>query len=255
METVSAVVRTFWLSMHVPYACRHAGACCSSGWPIPVERERVAAISVLRHDRSWLRRVVDAPADVSGVLALSNAGHCVFHRRGCEIQHAFGHRALPTACQHFPRVVLIDPRGVSVTLSHYCPTAAELLFTHEGPVTIVEGPPVLPEGDPEGLDARDVLPPLLVAARASASSRHFASSVLMDWDGYRAWEEHMVHVLANAGLRPEIAIDRLERDLWKLQQWRPGTDSLRSRVRRIEEREPTLEREDSTEPITAGARR
>lgn len=48
-----------------------------------------------------------------------------------------------------------------VTLSHYCPTAASLLFDDHGPIAIVEGPsPVAGFDIPEGLDARESLPPL-----------------------------------------------------------------------------------------------
>jgi hypothetical protein len=200
-------MRTFWLSMHVPYACRHSGTCCSSGWAIPLERLREPAVRRLRPDDAWLRPAPGAPDDVTGVLALSPRGHCVFHDHGCEIQRALGHDALPSACQHFPREVLIDPRGVFVTLSHYCPTAADLLFSHVGAVEIVEGPPAIPHGEPEGLDARDVLPPLLT------------DGVLMDYDTYTAWESHMVRVLTADDDRPaEAVLDVLDADLARLQQ-------------------------------------
>lgn len=231
METVHRRTRTFWLSMHVPYACRHAGACCSAGWQIPVERGRVAQVTLLRRD-AWLRPLAGAPPDVAGTLAVSESGHCVFHHAGCEIQHAFGHAALPSACQHFPRVVLLDPRGVFVTLSHYCPTAADLLFSHVGPVEVVEGPAVLPDGVPEGLDARDVLPPLLVSH--SGRSRRPQSRVevqgqsrvpvLMDWEACSAWEAHMVAVLTRTAAPAEETLAALEADMALLQRWRPGAD-------------------------------
>lgn len=217
METVQGPARTFWLSMHVPYACRHAGVCCSSGWDIPIERERVPLAGALRSDVAWLRPVGNAPPDVAGVLAVTDGGTCVFRTGRCEIQRAYGHGALPAACQHFPREVLIDPRGVFVTLSHYCPTALERLLVHAGPVEIVPGPPVLPEGEPEGLDARDVLPPLLV------------EGVLMDWEGYSAWEAHMVAVLTGGGA-PERCVARLEEDLREVQRWRPGGLPLRAAI-------------------------
>ena len=212
-------MRTFWLSMHVPYACRDSGVCCSSGWAIPLERVRVGAVGAIRSDTSWLLPAAGAPEDVAGVLAVSASGHCVFHRDGCEIHRTVGHGALPTACQHFPREILIDPRGVFVTLSHYCPTAADLLFTHAGPVEIVEGPPAVPDGDPEGLDARDVLPPLLT------------EGVLMDLEGYSAWEAHMVRVLTRDDeAPPEAALDALEGDFAILQRWRPGGETLAAAV-------------------------
>jgi Fe-S-cluster containining protein len=254
--------------MHVPYACRHAGACCSSGWPIPIERVRVPSAASLRADASWLRAADGAPDDVAGVLAQSDSGHCVFHRGGCEIQHAHGHSALPTACQHFPRVVLLDGRGTFVSLSHYCPTAADLLFTYEGRVEIVEGPDALPAGEPEGLDAREVLPPLLGArsrhpaelvknrdvhagssgARSRhqrqapagySNSRHLQTSpVLMDLEGYSAWEAHMVDALANTHNSADEALDRLDDDLRSLQKWRPGRDTLTDAVSALRSQEP-----------------
>jgi hypothetical protein len=158
----------------------------------------------------------DAPSDVAGVLASDRDGRCVFYARhegesaagGCEIHRTLGPAALPSACQHFPRECLIDPRGVSVTLSHYCPTAASLLFSHAGPVTIVEGPPVLTSGDPEGLDARDVLPPLL------------RPELLMDHAAYHAWETHLVKSLTSSDNEPEQVLMALDHDARTLCAWR-----------------------------------
>jgi hypothetical protein len=208
--------------MHVSYGCRHAGACCSSGWPIPIELGRAAAVGLLRGDGSWLVPAPGAPPEVAGTIAVTAGGHCAFHGDGCGIQRALGHAALPSACQHFPREVLIDRRGALVTLSHYCPTAVDLLFDHAGPVEIVEGPPAIPQGDPEGLDARDVLPPLL------------AEGVLMDLDGYSAWEAHMVRVLCtDDGRSARDAVTTLEHDLAVVQRWRPGDYSLSEEISRL----------------------
>jgi lysine-N-methylase len=160
-------VKFFWLNVHVPYACRDSGMCCTAGWPIPVERARVPAIDAAIAQKviplrvqPWLSPAADAPDDVGGVLALRDNGHCVFFeagRSGCAI-----HEVKPAACVHFPYVCLIDPRGVRVTLSHYCPTAASLLFEHDDDIAIVEGPSPVPDGHVlEGLDARDALPPVL----------------------------------------------------------------------------------------------
>jgi hypothetical protein len=225
---------TYWLSLHAPYACRHAGACCSSGWPIPIERLRVEAVSRLRNDDAWLHSRAGAAADVAGVIAVSDNGHCVFHQHGCEIHRTLGRDALPAACQHFPRQVVIDARGVFVTLSHYCPTAAELLFTHVGPVDIIEGPPAIPQGTPVGLDAREVLPPLLVAERKGvgagrlgrARRRAPRHAILMDLDGYSAWEAHMVAVLTRHHGPAEEALTQLRADLAIVQRWRPGQRTL-----------------------------
>lgn len=90
------------------------------------------------------------------------------------MQHALGHDALPLACRQFPRVTVLDPRGASVTLSHYCPTAAGLL-KDDGPVAIeINGATFPPGGEYVGLDAQDALPPLL------------CRDVLMDWESWWA---------------------------------------------------------------------
>jgi hypothetical protein len=171
-----------------------------------METSRVAGVSRaiadgrLRAPVSWLKQVDAAPADVAGVLALSERGHCIFHGEGCAIHSALGHAAMPAACQHFPRVVLIDPRGVFVTLSHYCPTAAAMLLEDNRPVSIVDGPAALP-GDamPEGLDARDAWPPLR------------SPRLLMDLDEYGAWERDIVDRLTRSDA-PESVLDELLED-------------------------------------------
>ena len=106
---------------------------------IPLERDRVPSIAQaiaagrIAVEVPWLLPVVNQPADVAGLLTEFH-GRCVFHQsQRCSIQSVLDHRAIPVACQHFPRVCLIDDRGVSVTLSHYCPTAASLLDWYEGP--------------------------------------------------------------------------------------------------------------------------
>jgi hypothetical protein len=211
-------VGNFWLSMHLPYRCREAGTCCRSGWPIPLERVRVPAIAAaisegrLRAPSNWLHQVSDQPPDVAGVLSPDASGRCLFHSAGCEIHRALGHDALPSACRHFPRRCLIDARGVSVTLSHYCPTAASLLFEHTGGVEIVEGPAPV-NGRPEGLDARDALPPFLTPR------------VLMDVASYTAWEAHMIRVLAGApdvGRSAEDVLALLDEHARIIATWRPG---------------------------------
>jgi Fe-S-cluster containining protein len=193
---------TFWLSTHLSYACRHSGVCCSSRWPIPIERDRAARVQhAIESGRlavqagSWLDPDPRAPSEVAGVLALQASGACVFHRPhsrpgadggGCAI-----HATRPVSCEHFPFVCVTDPRGVHVSLSHYCPTAAELLFTATAPVAVVTGPAVLPDGrEPEGLDAREALPPV-DDARVGSGPR------LMAWDEVSSWEQALVTTLAN----------------------------------------------------------
>lgn len=177
-------MRFFWLNFHVDYACRHSGACCSAGWPIPVEKNRVAQIQRISHHADWLAPAIGAPDEVAGTLAFGPGGDCVFHgSRGCGI-----YSMRPASCAHFPYVCLIDQRGVQVTLSHYCPTAAAMLFDHDGPIEIVEGPaPPTGLAIPEGLDARDSLPPLASPTR------------LMSFDEFSAWEKNTIRTVGAYG--------------------------------------------------------
>lgn len=161
--------------------------CCTSGWPIPVERANVSLIEetiarkvIPLRVQPWIIPANDAPEDVAGMLAVRENGHCVFFEAGesgCSI-----HDVKPAGCVHFPYVCLIDQRGVHVTLSHYCPTAASLLFEHRDPIAIVEGPAPV-EGDSiEGLDARASLPPV---------SRD-SSNRLMSLDDLDAWQRDQI---------------------------------------------------------------
>lgn len=224
-----------WLSCHVHYACRHLGACCRSGWPLPVEHAAVAAIdaAVVRGKvwtvdghADWLDEAAHAPGDVRGTFRQAHGG-CVFHvpappltvragsrERYCGLHAGLGHAALPLSCQHFPRICLVDDRGVRVSLSHYCPTAAAMLVDHDAPVAIGDGPPPVPgRAVPEGLDARGQLPPRLT------------DRVLMDLDGLTAWEAHVVAVLAGAGAEasPERAVARVAADATRLTGWLPAS--------------------------------
>jgi Fe-S-cluster containining protein len=201
------------LSIHARYVCAHAGACCRAGWTIPVEEHlveplRTIGITIGRD------RVVQAHADGQCVFFEADAGRlCTIHRRA-------GAARLPSVCRQFPRVVVTDPRGASITLSHFCPTAAGLLF-EPTPLAIVEAPPPLAlDGDVEGLDATAVLPPLL------------SQGVLTDWEGYSAWEEAAVDLFNVAGLEPEQAVLWLEQATELACSWRPGLESLAAAVRR-----------------------
>jgi Fe-S-cluster containining protein len=164
-------VKYFWLNFHRAYACRHSGACCKSGWSIPVEPERARLIK----PGEWL--------DADGTLPRDADGACIFHQDRCTV---YEHR--PLSCMHFPYVCMIDPRGVHVTLSHYCPTAAGLLFEHDGPIEVVEGPSPVPLlGIPEGLDARESLPPI---DTRSDKPR------LLSWEEFSHWERDELRTLA-----------------------------------------------------------
>jgi hypothetical protein len=145
----------------------------------------------------------------------------VFYESGekrCIVHRDLGEAHLPTTCRHFPRVSVQDRRGTFVSLSHFCPTAASMLF-RDSPIEIVAEPPAFPETDYDGLIVTaDDLPPLL------------HPRVLMDLDGYSAWERHMVGRCADVQERPESVLATLMRDADLLRRWRPGTVTLSEAV-------------------------
>jgi hypothetical protein len=246
-----AAAPTLWLSCHAGYACRHSGACCRAGWPLPVDASTAAGIdaavaigriATVDAGRAWLDASAEAPSGMAGTFRLVDRA-CVFHvrrdpdaspgagpgDRHCAIHATLGHDALPASCRHFPRVCLIDDRGVRVTLSHFCPTAVAMLVDDDRPLAIVAGPHAVPGlAVPEGLDARAQLPPRLTDA------------TLADWEGLSRWEAHVVAYLAGrdaAADPPERALLDLRQHADRLAAWTPGRDPLVQAVAALD-REP-----------------
>ena len=215
------------LSFHASYRCQHRGACCESGWPIPVEAERIAPIqhavaSGQLHappGHAPLQFPTGAPSDAPALLAITHRA-CVFrHASRCDIHAALGPAALPLACRQFPRVCVLDPRGVSVTLSHYCPTARAMLTDVPAPSRIVTDATAFPyDAEYSGLDARAALPPLL------------RRDVLMDWDSWWHCEALAVDLIANATASPGEAIARLHVAVEETRAWSPSQGPLLSRI-------------------------
>lgn len=208
---------TFCLSVHAAYACRHSGACCTAPWRIPIEPATLRAVRT----HAGIAEKLDRAHDVSYV-GRRDDGACVFFEadrgRFCAIHRVAGASLLPSACRHFPRVVLRDPRGTFVTLSSFCPTAAAML-EEDVPLRIVEAPPSLAlDGTLEGLDATGVLPPLL------------RDGVLMDYDGYAAWERAAIAVLDRDDLDADAALDAIADATDLVQRWKPGTGSLTTHI-------------------------
>jgi len=214
---VTAVPRVRSLSIHADYGCGRTGACCSSGWEIPVEpeaEERIRA-GLRPGETAAFRPLAFLPHGARVVLRTDATGRCVFLEggrgpHGCAVHRQVGEEALPSACRQFPRVATLTPLGVSVALSHYCPTAAGALFRDDLPLAVVDGPPAFPAAWPwEGLDAREALPPLL------------RPGVLMDWPGLERWERFCVSVLAEEGRDVEDALGILERAAEEARRWTP----------------------------------
>jgi hypothetical protein len=196
--------------------------------PLHQSLERAIEWGQLRlDDHAGGERLFEAADDLPGaepfVLGRRANGACLFFEpsRGnlCAIQRQMDHAHLPSACRHFPRVVTIDPRGVFVSMSHVCPTAAGLLFSGGSAHVVMSGPAVDDRGVWEGLDARDALPPQLSA------------DVLWDWDGWDQWERGAVRLLAGDGGTPEVALSRLAAAVARTEAWRPEHGPLEEVVR------------------------
>ncbi|NQU44320.1 hypothetical protein HQ520_13605, partial [bacterium] len=116
-------------------------------------------------------------------------------------------------CLLFPRLCVITPRGVFLSLSHFCPTAAELLFREDQTIAESIEPVVDPSAYPRdgryaGLDARTHRPPLL---RPDAP---------ISWEGYALWERHTLDFISQERFTPEEALILLATTAEKLRAWK-----------------------------------
>ena len=223
----------FALSIHADYRCRHSGACCTADWDVPVELPvyrtlkdavdagRLQPHAAARHLDPFIVEP-DLPEDAAAILERTETGSCVFldsQTKLCIVHRDAGEPALPATCRYFPRLAVRDGRGTFITLSHFCPTAASMLFRDGCPLTIASGPPAFPAGDYEGLVVTsDDLPPLLTP------------TTLMDPAGYSAWERHMVMRCAETRRSPEEVVATLARDARLLRTWKPGRQTLAAAV-------------------------
>lgn len=182
----------FALSAHATYQCRHSGACCTAGWGIPVEAHLQPTLGI-----TWL--IPDAD------------GTCPEYDRPsglCRIHRAHGEAMLPESCYHFPRRARIDDRGIAVSLSLYCPTAAAMLLDAHDPLDIVHNPEAFPASRGyDGLDASGDWPPLL------------RPDVLFDLDSFAAWERCLVRTLADSPDTVASTLARIADTAERLREW------------------------------------
>jgi hypothetical protein len=137
--------------------------------------------------------------------------------RRCRIHRALGHEALPLSCRQFPRVSVLEPRGISLTLSHFCPTAASLLEPAV-PFGLTSHPPAFSDrSEYAGLDVRDAVPPLL------------RPDMAMDWESWWRCEAHAVEVL-NTSTTTGDALHIIGRATEHLRIWSPNDGPLDSAV-------------------------
>jgi hypothetical protein len=158
------------------------------------------------------------PFEDGTIAARDESGACTFldGTTGlCSVHRAGGVQALPVTCRMFPRVVLQDRRGTFISLSHFCPTAASLLFEGSDALTIVDAPAALADiGELDGLDARAEWPPLL------------RPGVLMDLESYGAWERRAVTALTSGSAAPADALAALAAATRSISTWTPGDGQL-----------------------------
>ena len=222
--------RVYALSIHADYECHRSGVCCTSDWDVPVEvplyrslndalaTGRLQPVADAAESGAVLVTAPDLPDEAAAMVARTPRGDCVFYHQGsglCVIHRDMGASQLPATCRYFPRLAVRDRRGTFITLTHYCPTAAAMLFRDDRPLEIVEDPPAFPAAKYEGLViAPDDWPPLL------------HPRMLMDHDGYTAWERHMVGRCAADATSPEDVVATLERDARILRRYRPDAGPI-----------------------------
>ena len=219
-------MRAYCLSFHAAYRCAHSGACCTAGWPIPVDEALLPVLrapALLQYTARSPVRFLDTPVNGSRTaLPTTGDGTCVFFEatrgRLCAIHREAGERNLPASCRTFPRIALRDARGIFITLSHYCPTAARLLLD-AGPIRVVDAPSSLTlDGAVEGLDATGVLPPLL------------RPGMLMDMEGYAAWEHQALRTLDDPHYTARDAVRIIRAATGDACTWHPGGETLATRI-------------------------
>jgi hypothetical protein len=190
---------TFSLNAHATYACRHSGACCTAGWAIPVELPKRLLLGT-----DWL-----VPGRDGGCPQYDRSA------RRCRVHRDHGEPHLPESCRHFPRRAVTDSRGTSVNLSHFCPTAAALLFDWPGSLDIVSNPAAFPpDREYDGLEARHDWPPLL------------RPDALFDMESFSTWERFVVTTLDRSSDDVATALAAIAAYAERLRDWNVEQGSL-----------------------------
>jgi Fe-S-cluster containining protein len=246
----------FALALHADYHCRNSGACCTAGWPVPIEdAEHRRVVEGIAGGRLTIPPGAaaassgmipqagrdgdsqgsgpapatfsypdDLPFGAAAIIRIRPDGGCVFFdlSRGslCAIHRDLGHGAMPVSCRQFPRVALSDSRGTFVSLSLYCPTAARLLFREDASLEAVADPPMCAGRALEGFDATDTFPPLL------------RPGVLFDLAAYDVWDRYLIRTCARDDLTPECVLATLARTAERIRAWTPECGPLLDFVER-----------------------
>jgi hypothetical protein len=164
------------------------------------------------------------------VLAPLSGGACpAFDGPGgnlCSIQRTLGHGRLPAACRHFPRVALLEPDAVRVTLSHFCPTAASMLFAGgtEPINAVADAPGISDRLEHDGFDARRTIPPFL------------RPGVAMDPGSCRLWERYLLDTFGRSAGTPETMLAGVAITAEAVRGWTARGEPLESRTAREADR-------------------
>ena len=160
------------------------------------------------------------PDGAVAVVTPRATGACPFFEAAagdtCAVQRRLGHEALPAACRHFPRVTLLEPDGVRVTLSHFCPTAAWMLFRQDIDrlAVVTDAAGIADRREHEGFDARHTIPPLL------------RPGIATDERTRQIWEQFLISALDTERLTPEGALAEVAQAADRIRSWKAGGTEL-----------------------------
>lgn len=221
------------LRFQADFVCGNSGVCCGMDWPLPIEgplldRLRNAVetgkLTPPGDVPSSQLLVTDGriPEGAAAVFGRNERGYCAFFDeqggRLCSIHAQAGVSLLTDTCISFPRMPVHQPLGTFVTLSHYCPTVAALLFEAGGADVVAD--PAMMKGlsITGGLHAYRHPPPL---ARPGS---------FLDWEVYTLWEREAVALVGSTDYLPEEAMAGLFIAAEGIRQW-PGTQVPAQHVR------------------------
>ena len=154
-RTASVTARSAVSSIHADYRCRHSGRCCTADWDVPVE---AAGVPVARRGAASRAgcarrpsRAASSPSSSSptcpttpaAMLERNAAGRMRVLRARFRLVRGAPRPGRRRPARHLPPLPAggrARRRGTFVGLSHYCPTAAALLFRDDVALTIVEAP-------------------------------------------------------------------------------------------------------------------
>jgi Fe-S-cluster containining protein len=216
------------LEFQSDFHCSQCGRCCQN-WLVSVEKaqyDRIAqalqegqlVVSGVTAENSMARNEIPPGFGSTQAYAhfLFGPQGCAFLERegdhtACAVQRQLRPDALPIICQVYPRVCILQPRRVCLTLSNCCPTARQKLWREDLPdagVAIVENPPAFsPTVNYAGHDTVEQKPPFL------------RPQTPLTWEAYGRWERFCLERMADERLTPENALIHILTAAEKIRGW------------------------------------